>query len=48
MKSHNVIDKLLTHLEVSAIMEIFIKMVTVVDTEQVRVGIAQVKLSITS
>lgn len=41
LKSHDAVNKLIVHIEISAIMELFIKMVTVVESQEIRIEIAK-------
>jgi len=41
MKAHDAVNKLLLHIEMSAIMELFIKMVTVVESQDMRLEISR-------
>ena len=43
LKTHDAVNTLIVHIGISAIMELFIKMVTVVESQEIRIEISRVK-----
>lgn len=42
MKKHDAVNKLIVHIEISAIMTLFLKMVTIVETQEKKLEITKV------
>ena len=42
MKKHDAVNKLIVHIEISAIMTLFLKMVTIVETQEKKLELTKV------